>query len=328
MMGKATALILAAGKGTRMRSAKPKVLHEVCGITLLECVVEAVQNADISQIIVIVGDKKEEVKARLKGLSVEIVEQPDQLGTAHAVLSARHLLADITDVVVVLNGDAPLVKPQTLKNLIAANAGTGADVTLLTAFLDAPKGYGRICRNADGRIRGIVEESEADADELKIREINVGIYVFKVTSLLEGLKEIAPRNKKGEFYLTDIISIYYGKGKCIEGLESTDITEVLGINTQRELAAVNQIRRNEIVQYFMDNGVTIVDPASTFIEGHAEIGEGTTVYPFSYICKNAVVGKRCRIGPFAYIKTGARIENDVEFSNMINNAESFSRIER
>src|SRR4030042_448951 len=133
MMGKATAVILAAGKGTRMRSARPKVLHEVCGITLLECVIEAVQNAGISQIIVIVGDKKEEVKDSLKGVSVKIVEQQEQLGTAHAVLSARHLLSGLTDVVMVLNGDAPLIKPQTLKKLIAANAENDADVTLLTA---------------------------------------------------------------------------------------------------------------------------------------------------------------------------------------------------
>ena len=197
-MGKATAVILAAGKGTRMRSARPKVLHEVCGITLLECVIEAVQNAEISQIIVVVGDKKEEVKDSLKGLSVKIVEQQEQLGTAHAVLSARHLLSGLTDAVVILNGDAPLIKPQTLKKLIAANAETDADVTLLTTFLDKPEGYGRIFRDAHG-IKGIIEESEASSDELQIKEINVGMYVFKVKSLLEGLSEIAPRNKKASF---------------------------------------------------------------------------------------------------------------------------------
>ena len=145
-MGKATAVILAAGKGTRMRSARPKVLHEVCGITLLECVIEAVQNAEIPQIIVVVGDKKEEVKDSLKGVSVKIVEQREQLGTAHAVLSASHLLSGITDVVMVLNGDAPLVKTQTLKRLIAAHREADADLTLLTAFLDRPEGYGRILR--------------------------------------------------------------------------------------------------------------------------------------------------------------------------------------
>lgn len=326
-MGKATAVILAAGKGTRMRSARPKVLHEVCGITLLECVIEAVQNTEISEIIVVVGDKKEEVKDSLKGVSVKIVEQPVQLGTAHAVLSASHMLSDLTDVVVVLNGDAPLIKPETLKRLITVNKEADADLTLLTAFVDKPDGYGRIFRDAHRRIKGIIEESEASADELQIKEINVGMYVFKVKSLLERLSEIAPRNKKGEFYLTDIISIFYRKGKRIEGLESINTAEVLGINTQRELAAVNQIRRDEIVRYFMDRGVTVTDPASTFIESRVEIGEGTKVYPFTYICKNVVIGQRCCIGPFAYIKADAKIEDDVKVSGMMNKTGLFSRIE-
>ena len=326
-MGKATAVILAAGKGTRMRSARPKVLHEVCGITLLECVIEAVQNTEISEIIVVVGDKKEEVKDSLKGVSAKIVEQPVQLGTAHAVLSASHILSDLTDVVMVLNGDAPLIKPETLKRLITVNKEADADLTLLTAFVDKPDGYGRIFRDAHRRIKGIIEESEASADELQIKEINVGMYVFKVKSLLEGLSEIAPRNKKGEFYLTDIISIFYRKGKRIEGLESINTAEVLGINTQRELAAVNQIRRDEIVRYFMDRGVTVTDPASTFIESRVEIGEGTKVYPFTYICKNVVIGQRCCIGPFAYIKADAKIEDDVKVSGMMNKTGLFSRIE-
>jgi len=327
MMGKVTAVILAAGKGTRMRSARHKVLHEVCGITLLECVIEAVQNAEIPEIMVVVGDKKEEVKDSLKGVSVKIVEQREQLGTAHAVLSASHLLSGITDVVMVLNGDAPLVKTQTLKRLIAAHREADADLTLLTAFLDRPEGYGRILRDAHRRIKGIIEESEASAEELQIKEINVGMYAFKVKSLLEGLSEIAPRNKKGEFYLTDIISIFYRKGKKIEGLESINTTEVLGINTQGELASVNQIRRDEIVRYFMDKGITIVDPASTFIENRVEIGEGTKVYPFTYICKNVVIGQRCCIGPFAYIKADVKIEDDVEVSGMMNKTGLFSRIE-
>ena len=327
MMGKVTAVILAAGKGTRMRSARHKVLHEVCGITLLECVIEAVQNAEIPEIMVVVGDKKEEVKDSLKGVSVKIVEQREQLGTAHAVLSASHLLSGLTDVVMVLNGDAPLVKTQTLKRLIAAHREGDADLTLLTAFLDRPEGYGRILRDAHRRIKGIIEESEASAEELQIKEINVGMYAFKVKSLLEGLSEIAPRNKKGEFYLTDIISIFYRKGKKIEGLESINTTEVLGINTQGELAVVNQIRRDEIVRYFMDKGITIVDPASTFIENRVEIGEGTKVYPFTYICKNVVIGQRCCIGPFAYIKADVKIEDDVEVSGMMNKTGLFSRIE-
>ena len=327
-MKKTTAIVLAAGKGTRMRSPIPKVLHEVCGTTLLECVIETIQEAGISRIIVVVGDKKEAVKDCLKGMPVEVIEQQEQMGTAHAVLSARHLISGVTDVVMVLNGDTPLVKTQTLKRLITVNVESNSDVTLLTAYLDKPQGYGRISRDTRGYIKGIIEESEANATEVKIKEINVGMYVFKATSLLEGLDEIVPHNKKGEFYLTDIISIFYGKGEKIEGFVGENAVEVLGINTQQELAAVNQIRRDEIMRSFMEQGVTIIDPSNTFIENNVEIGEGTKVYPFTYICKNVDIGQRCSIGPFAYLKAGTKIGDDTEVKNIVENAEVFSKIER
>lgn len=310
-----------------MRSPTPKMLHEVCGTTLLECVIEAVQKAGISKIIVVVGDKKETVKDCVGGMSVKIVEQQKQLGTAHAVQSAQHLLSGATGIVMVLNGDTPLVKPQTLKKLVDINAKTNSDVTLLTACLDKPQGYGRISRDVRGCIKGIVEESEANINELKIKEINVGIYVFKTTSLFEGLDEIAPHNKKGEFYLTDIISIFYSKGKKIEGLASENPIEVLGINTQEELAVANQLKRDEIMRSFMDKGVTIVNPPNTFIENHVEIGEGTKVYPFTYICKNVDIGQQCSIGPFVYLKAGTKIADCTEVKNMVENTGFFSKIE-
>lgn len=316
-MGKTTAIILAAGKGTRMRSLKPKVLHEVCGITLLECVIEVVQQAGISPVIVVVGDKKEAVKKILEGRPVEIVEQREQLGTAHAVLSAKHLLSNTEGAVLVLNGDTPLVKPQTLKRLTSANNESYADMTLLTACLDKPLGYGRISRDSDGNIKGIVEENDASTEELRVKEINVGMYVFRVESLLEGLGEIVPHNKKNEFYLTDIISIFYRKGKKINEIKSSNTDEVLGINTQSELAKVNQIRHSEILLYHMEQGVTILDCASTFIENHVKIGEGTTIYPFTYICKNVVIGQRCSVGPFVHIRPNTEISNDIEIRNTI-----------
>lgn len=315
-MGEATAIILAAGKGTRMRSPLPKVLHTVCGFTLLECVVNAVREAGISQIVVVVGDKGDIVRESLQGLSVTITEQREQLGTAHAVMCARPALAGGAETVVVLNGDTPLIKPQTVRDLIAANTGSNADVTMLSAHLERPKGYGRVSRDAQGRIKGIVEESEASAEEVKINEINVGMYGFKGASLLAGLDAIVPHNKKGEYYLTDIISIFYRSGKRVEGIIVTDTSEVLGINTQRELAEVNQIRRNEILRSLMDRGVIIADTTSAFIENCVEIGEGTKIYPFTYIGKNVVIGRRCRIGPFAYVQPGARIGDGAEVRNM------------
>ncbi|UJS16328.1 MAG: NTP transferase domain-containing protein [Candidatus Jettenia sp.] len=175
-MRKTTAIMLAAGKGTRMRSSRPKVLHEVCGTPFLEYVIEVVQEAGFSQIIVVAGDKKESVKDNLKKMSVEIAEQYEQLGTAHAVMSVRHLLPNRTDAIIVLNGDTPLVKPQTLKKLITINTETEADVTLLTACLDKSRGYGRISRDLHGCIKGIIEESEASAEGLKIKEIKAGLF--------------------------------------------------------------------------------------------------------------------------------------------------------
>lgn len=150
-----------------------------------------------------------------------------------------------------------------------------------------------------------------------MKEINVGMYVFKVASLLEGLEEIVPRNKKNEFYLTDIMSIFYRKGKKIDEIKNSNTTEVLGINTQSELAKVNQIRRIEILDSFMEQGVTILDHTNTFIENRVKIGEGTKIYPFTYVCKNVVIGQRCCIGPFVYIKSNTEIGNDVEIRNTI-----------
>ena len=301
-----------------MRSLKPKVMHEVCGATLVECVLDAVLGAGVSRVIVVVGDKKELIVPTLRGKPVEIAEQCEQLGTAHAVMAARRFLPEVKGHVLILNGDAPLVKPQTLKRLVALHAETDADVTLVTAQLDNPYGYGRISRDARGSIGGIVEQGEAAEDELNIREINAGIYVFKTTSLFEGLDAIVPHNKKGEFYLTDIISIFYNNGKKIEGFVSENSAEILGINTQQELAIVNQIRRDEILQSFMNQGIAIVNPSNTFIENHVVIGEGTTIYPFTYICKHVVIGKHCSIGPFAYIKADTKIGDDVEMRNSVN----------
>jgi len=311
-MGEATAIILAAGKGTRMCSPLPKVLHTVCGSTLLECVVNAVLEAGVSQIIVVVGYHGDSVRESLHGIPVTIAEQREQLGTAHAVMCAKHVLSGGTDTVIVLNGDTPLIKPQTVRGLLATNTGSDADVTMLTAYLDRPKGYGRVLRDVHGRIRGIVEESEASAEEVKINEINVGMYGFRRTSLFAGLDAIVPHNKKGEFYLTDILSIFNRSGRRVEGVSVADTAEVLGINTQQELAEVNQIRRNEILHSLMDGGVIIVDTASVFIENGVEIGEGTKIYPFTYIGKNVVIGRRCRIGPFAHVQSGARVGDDAE----------------
>lgn len=306
---------MAAGKGTRMRSSLPKVLHEVCGSTLLECVIYSVLKAEIHRIIVVVGDKKEEVEESLEGLPVEIVEQREQLGTAHAVIAAKERISNLADIILILNGDAPLIKPKTLKRLISMNNETAADVVVLTARLGKPRGYGRIYRDKNGCIIKIIEESEAAGDVLAINEINAGMYAFKTKALLEGLCEILPRNKKGEFYLTDIISLLHNKGGKIEGIEADDAVEVLGINTQQELAIVNKIRQDEILQGFMENGVTIVDTGSTFVENDVEIGTGTKIYPFSYISKNVVIGRYCRIGPFAYLETGTKVSDGTEIKS-------------
>lgn len=239
------AVILAAGKGTRMKSAGPKVLASLCGAPMIEWVVNAVRKAGISRVLVVVGYKKNEVAQVLEGLDVDWVEQSQQLGTGHALKVASTLLGcesrNVPENIVVLPGDSPLVKPDTIKTLRKVHRETSSDATLVTARLDDPKSYGRVVRDRHGRITRIVEDLDAGEEEAEIHEVNSGIYCFRAAPLLEALERLTPDNRKGEYYLTQVIEVLSSVGKKVSAFTVSDPNEVLGVNSQEDLKKVTEI---------------------------------------------------------------------------------------
>ena len=241
------AVILAAGKGTRMRSSTPKVLVELCGVPMIEWVVKTVRKAGIHRVMVVVGHKKDEVTEVLEGLGVDRVEQSQQLGTGDALKAACALLVDrsesvgIPEDIMVIPGDSPLIRPDTLKTLRRVHHKTGSDATLVTAYLDDPRGYGRIVRDERDHVAGIVEELDATEEELEINEVNSGIYCFRSSPLLEALERLTPDNKKREYYLTQVIEILGGLGKSVTAFAVSDPNEVMGVNSQEDLEKVSKI---------------------------------------------------------------------------------------
>jgi UDP-N-acetylglucosamine diphosphorylase/glucosamine-1-phosphate N-acetyltransferase len=229
-------IILAAGKGTRMNSDLPKVLHKICGKTLIQHVLRTARELDPERVVVIVGHRRDEVKAELRDCDAECVVQEPQLGTGHAVLQTAPLLSEFTGDVIVLSGDVPLLKTNTLKQLIRDHQKSGVAVTVLSTMAPDPKGYGRIVRKQDGSFSRIVEEREASAVERQIAEINSGIYCFRAGSLFDALRSVGADNSKGEYYLTDVIGILRGQGKTVQAVNLAEFREVQGINTQAELA--------------------------------------------------------------------------------------------
>jgi bifunctional UDP-N-acetylglucosamine pyrophosphorylase/glucosamine-1-phosphate N-acetyltransferase len=251
------AIVLAAGKGTRMKSDKPKVLHGIFGKPLLAWVINAASGAGISRILVVVGYQAERVKEAFKGFnlqlssgrSLEWIDQHEQLGTAHAVKTTGAYLGKFSGNIVVLPGDAPFIKAETIRNLLEWHCKHGADSTILTAKLDNPKGYGRIFRDKEGKVIRIIEEIDAKADEKKINEVTSGIYCFNSKALFDALDSVKPANKKGEYYLTDVIAILHTMGKRIETVCISEATQILGINTVQELAEMEG--RAEIDQRYL-----------------------------------------------------------------------------
>ncbi len=239
------AVILAAGRGTRMRSPDPKVLARLCGVPMIERVVDTVMKAGISRVLVVVGHRKEEVAKVLEGLGVDWVEQPRQLGTGDALKVASAVLegrpGGLPENIVVLPGDSPLIRPDTVETLGKMHHETHSDATLITAYLDDPKGYGRVVRDGQDRITRVVEELDATEEEAGIQEVNSGIYCFRSAPLLEALERLTPDNRKGEYYLTQAIEILNGMGRKISAFIVSDPNEVLGVNSQEDLKRVTEI---------------------------------------------------------------------------------------
>lgn len=290
------AVILAAGKGTRMRSKLPKVLHKVGGKAMLQHVLDAADAAGAAEKIVIVGHGAELVESMV-GEQGKIVLQAEQLGTGHAVMQTKDALADFTGTVMILCGDTPLLDGEELKKFYEAHVQSGAAATVLTAFMDNPFGYGRIVRDADGNVQGIVEEKDADAQQKLIKEINTGIYCLECPLMFDVLATLTCDNAQGEYYLTDVLTKLNEAGKKVGGVVTEDSDMVMGINSRRQLAEAESVMRVRILNKLMDEGVTIMDPASTFIEGSVKIGCDTVIYPFTWLEGSTEIGEECEIGP-------------------------------
>lgn len=309
------AIILAAGKGVRMNSGMPKVMHSICAKPMLKFVLDSVKALKIKDIIVVVGLGADLVKSILdKDIKIAVQRKP--LGSGDAVKAASGKIKGSGNCLV-LNGDSPLINSETLKNLMQAHLKNEASCTFLTANADNPKGYGRVVRDNYSKVIRIGEDLDIAATQRQINEINVGAYCFKAADLLKALAKIKSNNKKKEFYLTEIIEILISMGAKTETFLTEDKTEALGINTREDLALANEIMRARILNNCMASGVTIVNPQMTFIYPDVAIGKDTIVYPFSVIESSVIIGKNCSIGPFCHLRPGAKIEDGVCIGNFV-----------
>ncbi len=307
-------VILAAGKGTRMKSSKPKVLHEVCGKPIISYVLDIASAVGSLKTYVVVGHKADVVRDFL-GKDICVVEQNRLLGTADAVRCVYELLKGYDGDLLLLCGDTPLLNKSIIKKLIRRHKQKGAVCTILTSHIDNPSGYGRIIRNSRGRVSAIREEKDANCEEKKIKEINVGVYCVNSQRLFKALDEVKINKKKREFYLTDVIEIFNSQGLDVQTLETSDPVEGMGINTREDLAEAERIMRVKILKGFMSAGVTIVDPLTTYIARDVRIGQDTVIRPFTFIENNVRIGRNCVIGPFCRLRPGTIIGNDVSIGN-------------
>ena len=288
-------VILAAGKGTRMKSARPKVLHRVAGVPMIEHVLGAAGALQPQSTTLVIGHQADALRAALlTHPQLSFVVQEPQLGTAHALLTTEPALRGATGTLVLLSGDVPLLSANTLKMLIDRHESAGAAATVVTAIVDEPKGYGRIVRSGE-QIARIVEDRDASPAERAIREINSGIYAFALDGLFEALRGIASENAQHEYYLPDIVALYQKRGLGVATLTVTDADEIRGINSRIELAAVSRIVRQTKNQALMAAGVTIEDPATTYVDPQVEVGPDTVLHPGVSLEGATTIGSGCEI---------------------------------
>jgi len=298
---KVTAVLLAAGQGTRMKSALPKVLHPLCGKPMLWHVLEALKEVTTEKPVVVVGHGAEDVTKYLAN-SAETVLQEPQLGTGHAAMQAEAILKGKTDMVIVTYADMPLLRDETFKQLVETQRLNTGPFSLLTVTADDPRGFGRIVRKADGTVAAIVEEYVATPEQQQIKELNVGAYCFNADWLWGALKRIEKNPKKGEYYLTDIVEIAVKDDLPVQAVVHDDFTETIGINTRVHLSEAEVAMRKRINQEHMLNGVSMMDPASTYIEAGVKIGRDTTIMPNTYIHGSTIIGEGNMIGPNTIIR--------------------------
>ncbi|MBI3944253.1 MAG: bifunctional UDP-N-acetylglucosamine diphosphorylase/glucosamine-1-phosphate N-acetyltransferase GlmU [Chloroflexi bacterium] len=315
-------VILAAGQGKRMHTRRAKVLHPVAGMPMILHVLRATATLDPSHTVVVVGYQADEVRQQISYRVTDgvvdtpaFVEQAQPLGTGHAIMQAASVLEGKADVVVVVYGDGPLLRAETLRHLVALHTQTRPVLTLATCEMANPAGYGRIVRDSAGRLQQIVEEVAATDQQRKIREINPGLYCFDAAWLWSNLEKI-PLSAKGEYYLTDLVEIAVAQGNAVEILAGQNPLELLGVNSQAQLAEAEQVMRQRINLQHMEAGVTLIDPATTYIDTLAQIGADTVIYPNTYLQGRTVIGEACVIGPGAVIRD-ATLGNGVAVFNSV-----------
>jgi bifunctional UDP-N-acetylglucosamine pyrophosphorylase/glucosamine-1-phosphate N-acetyltransferase len=352
MGASAQAVILAAGRGTRMKSARAKVLHQALGLPLLEHVLRAVQALHIEPITVVVGHQGDTVEAAFADRGLRFVRQDSPLGTGHALQVAKDAVAANGDgTLLVVNGDLPLLRPETLASLLKVHQASRAAATLLTVDLEDPGSYGRVLRGTDGQVRAIVEARDASEAERQVHEINAGIYAFEVPTLLPLLAGLQPQNAQGEYYLTDVIGLLRSTGRSVHALKAADPLEALGVNTFQELAEVTRVLRARRVSALMAAGVVLEDPETTHVgpdvtaeadavirpftilEGSTSVAAGAVVGPYVHLVdmqigagaqvldhcllRESVVEAGAVIGPFAHLRPGSHVGPRAKVGNFV-----------
>lgn len=309
------AVVLAAGQGTRMKSKLYKVLHPVCGKPMVQHVVDTLASIKVEDVVVVVGHGADAVRAAL-GDRVSYALQSEQLGTAHAVQQAIPFLTGKQGTTFILYGDTPLLSAETLSFLLDFHLEQKAAATVLTAVMPDPTGYGRMVRNELGEILRIVEHKDASPEERAIREINTGIYCFDNQKLLDALSQVKNDNVQGEYYVTDCIGILHEAGEKVGGYVAKDHEETMGVNDRVQLSEAEAYLRKRIQVKHMKNGVTIIDPASTYIEADVQIGSDTVILPGSILRGQTIIGADCKIGPQADL-TDVQLEDEVSIAHSV-----------
>lgn len=314
-MKKTTAIILAAGRGTRMKSDVPKILHKILGRPIISYIIDAVRGAGVKDIVVVAGYGSEAVRKSVEGVKIAI--QKKLAGSGDAVASARPALGGLAGDILVVCGDTPLLRPESLKSLLNRHRSAGASATVLTARFADPGSYGRIVRNTDGTVLRVVEAINAAGAEKDIREINAGAYCFKAAALFKALSRVKSDARKKEYFLTDTVEILSRSGERVEALLSGYPDEAIGINTRLDMARAASGIKSKTLDLLMAEGVTIEDPSTTTVYPGAVVGRDTVIRPNTIIESDVRIGSFCDIGPFARLRPGVRLARGVEIGNFV-----------
>jgi len=314
----AMSVILAAGKGTRMKSEQPKVLHRLMGGPILEYVLEKVEALGCDPRVVVVGYLHEKVEAEFPDRGIHWALQEKQLGTGHAARVGIDSVPGYQGDVLVLNGDLPLLEESTLRGILQHHTSAGADVTALTCHMKDPTGYGRIIRDPEkGTLRDIREEKDTDESTRAIHEANVGTYVFRASTFQEAFQRTGTENKQGEYYLTDVVVEAARMGARVETFSIDDGPQIAQVNSRRQMAEVGALIRRRLLDEYMDSGVTIDDPLTTYIEKGVRIGRDSRIFPCTHIERGVQIGEGCEVGPFTHLRPGTNLEEGASIGNFV-----------